>query len=185
MLAILYLFLFILFFASSILFALYFILALYSALEGAPYVPTNKQDIREILSYAKLKPGQTFLELGCGDGRITRAAVKHFRVKGIGVDVNHGLVLWARLHAWIQGLSDIHFSRNNVKKVPFRNIDVIYIFLLPKLINTFSDRLALEADPETLVISHGFRIPQFADRLEDVRPSKSFPTYYYRMKKSD
>lgn len=183
--AVLYLFLFILFFLSSIFFAIYFILLLYSALEGAPYVPTRGKDIMEILSHADLKPGQSFLELGCGDGRVTRTAVKQYQVKGTGIDVNQGLVLWARLKAWFQGLPNVRFIRENVKTISFDKRDVIYMFLLPNLIKTFAERLAVEVEPNTLVISHGFRVPQWAEHLEYTRKSPSFPTYYYRLRKTD
>jgi cyclopropane fatty-acyl-phospholipid synthase-like methyltransferase len=185
MVSLFYLGLFICFFALSIFFAVYFLLMLYSAFEGAPYVPTRDKDILEILSYAKLEPNQTFLELGCGDGRVTRTAVQHFHVRGIGIDVNLGLVLWARCKAWFQGLPHIQFRRDNVRSMSFDTIDVIYMFLLPKLIKTFSQRLALEVNPGTLVISHGFAVPGWEQYLMSKRHSRTFPTYYYKIQMND
>jgi hypothetical protein len=35
---------------------------------GAPYLPTLKPQVHAALELANLKPGQTLLELGCGDG---------------------------------------------------------------------------------------------------------------------
>jgi tRNA A58 N-methylase Trm61 len=57
-------------------------LGLFGEFLGAPYVPTSQKDIEEILKRAKLKKGQQFLELGSGDGRIIRAAVKNTRSMG-------------------------------------------------------------------------------------------------------
>jgi 16S rRNA A1518/A1519 N6-dimethyltransferase RsmA/KsgA/DIM1 with predicted DNA glycosylase/AP lyase activity len=41
---------------------------------GAPYVPTLKPQTEQALDLLNLKPGQTLLELGSGDGRVMRAA---------------------------------------------------------------------------------------------------------------
>lgn len=179
--SILYLLLFFVFFFFSIFFTVYFGFLFYSAFYGAPYVPTSKKDLFEILSYAQLKPEQSFFELGCGDGRVTRMAVQQFKVKGTGIDINGLLVMWARCKAWMQGIGDIHFRVDNVTSCSFKNVDVIYMFLLPQLINTFYDRLAREVSPNTLIISHGFSVPQWNDYLVSKRPSRRFPTYYYRI----
>ena len=43
---------------------------------GAPFLPTLKKQIDEALDLLDLKPGETMLELGCGDGRILLAATQ-------------------------------------------------------------------------------------------------------------
>ena len=43
----------------------------YAALSGAPWVPTWKGDIDRAKRLLDLKSGETFIELGCGDGRVT------------------------------------------------------------------------------------------------------------------
>lgn len=177
----LYLFLFVLFFIFSVFFAAYFIILLYSAFKGAPYVPTRAKDIQDILSHADLKSGQTFIELGCGDGRVTREAVKQYGVKGRGIDVNQALILWARLKSWLLGVPNVHFEKNNVKTMSYADIDVIYMFLLPSLIETFHNRLVREVKPDTLIISHGFKVSGWEKYLTYKRSSRTFPTYYYRI----
>jgi len=51
----------------------------------APYVPSPPHIVERMLEIAQLKPGETVYDLGCGDGRILIAAVKHFRAKAVGV----------------------------------------------------------------------------------------------------
>lgn len=43
---------------------------------GPPYVPTRKRNMQAALDLLELKPGQTMLELGSGDGRVLIAAAK-------------------------------------------------------------------------------------------------------------
>src|SRR3989338_8627805 len=84
--------------------AAYSIGLLYSSIMGAPYVPTSKKHIDEILKKANLDKDQTFMELGSGDGRLVRRAVQVYGVKGIGIDINSLLVLLSRLLAARQHL---------------------------------------------------------------------------------
>jgi hypothetical protein len=52
---------------------------------GAPYLPTLKQQVVTALELAQLKPGQSLLELGCGDGKVVLAAANqsHIGLSGL------------------------------------------------------------------------------------------------------
>ena len=89
--------------------AAYSIGLLYSSIMGAPYVPTSKKHIDEILKKANLKKDQVFMELGSGDGRIVRRAVQVYGVKGIGVDINSLLIILSKLLASRQHLEEVTF----------------------------------------------------------------------------
>ncbi|HZM63678.1 MAG TPA: methyltransferase domain-containing protein [Candidatus Saccharimonadales bacterium] len=66
---------------------------------GPPYLPTRRQQIEAALDLLALKPGQTMLDLGAGDGRVMRAAAQRgWRV--VGVELNPLLVLIAKLSTW-------------------------------------------------------------------------------------
>ena len=64
---------------------------------GAPFLPTLKPQITAALDLLDLKPGETLLELGCGDGRVLMAAAKR-GVKGVGYELNPILacIAWLR-----------------------------------------------------------------------------------------
>jgi SAM-dependent methyltransferase len=162
-----------------------FLLLLYSAFKGAPYVATRKKDIQSILGPAKLKRGQNFLEIGCGDGRIVRYAVQNYGVYGVGMDVNLVFVYWARLKALLQGINDSHlkFRKGNVMNFSFKDVDIIYMFLLPNLIERFYKRIEEGINRDVLVISHGFIISAWADKLIFKRTAKDFHSYYYKVSK--
>ncbi|MDO8622525.1 MAG: hypothetical protein Q7R80_04815, partial [bacterium] len=46
----------------------------YAGVSGAPWVPTWRRDVDRFLALAQLRPGERFYDLGCGDGRLVRAA---------------------------------------------------------------------------------------------------------------
>jgi len=74
------------------------------ALFGPPFVPTPQKTVNEILKKLKLKKGTVFYDLGCGDGRVVRSAVKNYGVTGIGVDLNPFLIFYCRLVVWLQNI---------------------------------------------------------------------------------
>jgi SAM-dependent methyltransferase len=66
---------------------------------GPPYLPTRRAQLNAALDLLDLKPGQTLLELGSGDGRVVLAAAKQgWNV--VGIELNPVLVLVSRLRTW-------------------------------------------------------------------------------------
>lgn len=149
---------------------------------GAPFVPTFGRYVKEILQKANLKKGQVFLELGSGDGRIVREAVKRYGVKGIGVEIHPLLILYSRWMSKLQGIKDIEFRRGNLFQTDLSQAKVIFLFLLPKTVEKLKDKILQECKKDTLIISHGFKIKGLERFLIDTTERKLFSTYYYKLK---
>jgi cyclopropane fatty-acyl-phospholipid synthase-like methyltransferase len=75
---------------SFILLVIAFLLFI-SIFDGAPYVPALKKSQVAVFKLLDLKPGQTFVDLGSGDGKMLRFAAKN-GLKAIGYEINP--VLW-------------------------------------------------------------------------------------------
>lgn len=159
---------------------LYLLSLIYSSLKGAPYVPTKQKLIQNILDEANLKRGQRFLELGCGDGRVVRFAVKKYGAKGVGIDVNPLVLLLAQIKTRMENILNISFLRQNVSDADVAEFDVVYLFLLPELLDKLTDKLEKETRDRVLIISHGFQIPSFKKYHIKTVMTDPFPTYYYK-----
>lgn len=160
--------------------AAYSVGLLYSSIMGAPYVPTSKKHIDEILNKANLKKGQVFMELGSGDGRIVRRAVQVYEVKGIGVDINSLLIMLSKLLASRQHLADVTFLNKNIFKVDFSTADIIYMFLMPETIKKLLPKMEKEIKKGALVISHGFKITGWEKKITYMIKAEPFSTFYYK-----
>lgn len=147
---------------------------------GSAYVPTRKKEIKKILKVANLKSGQIFYDLGCGDGRVVEEAVKTYKVKGWGIDINPVLIFWSNLKSRFKKINNLQYKAQNIFDVDLRNVDVIYLFLMPKLLVKLAPKLKKEARKNTLVISHAFKIDPFDSLLFKKLEGKPFPTYFYR-----
>lgn len=162
--------------------SVYTLSLIYSSLKGSPYVATRKKRVEEILREANLKKGKLFIELGSGDGRIVRTAVKIFGVRGIGIDVNPLLILWARIlvRLTFQEKKAITFKVENIFDTDLTKADYIYLFLMPKMIEELSKKMEKELKNDALVISHGFPIKGWERKLVKTLKVIPFPTYYYK-----
>lgn len=163
-----------------ILFSIFTIFLSYSSLKGAPYVPTAKNEADLILKESSLKKNQSFLDLGCGDGRLVRQAVKEYFVYGTGIDVNIIVILIARFLSRVENLKNISFVCANIVTYKLPKVDIIYIFLFPKLISKIEHKLKKQLDQNTLIISHGFEIKNFKSYLKKTINHHPFPTYFYK-----
>src|SRR5258708_3093515 len=72
----------------------------------APFVTSSVKIVDRMLELAKLKPGETLYDLGCGDGRILIAAAEKYKVKAVGVEISPKLVAEAQANIERSGLSD-------------------------------------------------------------------------------
>ena len=124
---------------------------------GAPYVPILKRDSNRILKLAGLKPGQTLIDLGSGDGRLLRAAAAH-GVRCIGYEINPYLVLISRIVCWrYRKLVTIHTA--NIWTTALPPADVIYIFIQDRYTAKLEAKFESEISTPTKVISYVFELP--------------------------
>jgi hypothetical protein len=124
---------------------------------GAPYVPIRRRDSGQLLDLAGLKPGQTLVDLGSGDGQLLRLAAAR-GIRGIGYEINPIMVLVSRLVCWrYRRLVKIHLADLWRSQLP--PADAVYVFLMPRFMERLDQKLTAEIKQPTWVISYVFEIP--------------------------
>lgn len=143
---------------------------------------TKKRLIQTILKHAHLEKGMRMLELGCGDGRILREAVRRYGVTGLGIDVNPLVIQRARWLSRLLDPSKIQFRVKDIRDpLDISKYDVIYLYLLPEFIEEISHKIEKEGKSKVLVISHAFEIYRWNKYLEKTIATQPTDTYYYRL----
>jgi SAM-dependent methyltransferase len=124
---------------------------------GAPYLPTLKPQVRAALELANLKPGETLLELGCGDGRVLIAAAQ-VGVHSIGYELNPILVAltWLRTRRYRK---QITVRWRNIWNVDLPPADAIFVFLLPRYMVKLDNKIIQSKHRPVKLISFAFKIP--------------------------
>lgn len=104
-------------------------------LYGAPYLPTLRPNMHTALDLLDLKPGDTMLELGCGDGRVLKAAAER-GWKAVGYELNPILVIIAYLNTW-KYRTLVTVKWGNALTAQWPKAEGVYVFglrsLMPKL----------------------------------------------------
>lgn len=176
-----YLFLIFFTFLFALFSFLFSISMLYSSIKGAPFVPSAHKEVNKILEYLKPKKGSLIIELGSGDGRFLRTASRKYQTKGIGVEINPLIVLYARFLTFITKTSNVTFVCKSLFDYPLEKADYIYLFLYPKLLDKLVPIFEKQCKKTCIIVSHGFKIPNWKKHLFHYIPSKTFETYFYRL----
>jgi SAM-dependent methyltransferase len=125
-------------------------------LVGAPYLPTLNKQVETALDLLDLKPGQTLLELGCGDGKVLLAAARH-GLTVVGYELNPFLVLVARLRTW-RYRRQVQVRWGNFWRANWPPADGVFVFLLDRFMSRLDEKLQSLHQPVRLV-SFAFQIP--------------------------
>lgn len=140
---------------------------------GAPYVPTLKPQVTAALDLAELKPGQTMLELGCGDGKILVAAARQ-GINIVGYELNPLLVAIA----WLRTLRyrrHVRIIWGDFWRKPWPEAEAVFTFLLPKYMEKLDKKLIRYEYKPVKLVSFAFRIP--GKRLTAVKNGVYLYTY--------
>ncbi|TAK03591.1 class I SAM-dependent methyltransferase [Patescibacteria group bacterium] len=138
----------------------------YAAWRGAPWVPTWRRDLDRLAGLAALKPGEHFVELGCGDARVCVEMARRSGARATGVEL--GLPQWAaaRLRAWHSRLP-VQIALGDAFSFPLADADVAYLFLMPDALAKLAPKLAAELRPGARVVSYVWPVPGMQVVRED------------------
>ena len=145
-------------------------LPLLAQLPDAPYHGTPPEIVERMLKLAELRAGDVVYDLGCGDGRIVIAAVRHPGVRGVCVELDPQRLRWARDAAADAGVSSrIEFVQGDLFQVPIADATVVTLYLMRPANLRLRPRLLRDLRPGTRVVSSTFDMGNWdAERTEQV-----------------
>jgi len=135
---------------------------LLAVISGSPIVFADKEAIRACFRLAGLQPGQTVIDLGCGDGRALIIAAREFGAKGIGVDRSFYSFWRSRFNLWRSGQSaQVKIVRGDFKAAEkvLAQADVVYLYLLNETLAQIEPWLFKSIGHQTRVVSLAFSFP--------------------------
>ncbi len=126
---------------------------------GPPYVPTLKLNINTALDLLDLKPGQTLLDLGSGDGRVMIAAAKRgINVVGIEVSPILALIAYFRTHKYRRQVK-VKIIWGNYFLTHWPPADGVFGFIIQYQMRRLDNRLQEWHDHPVRMASFAFKIP--------------------------
>jgi SAM-dependent methyltransferase len=123
---------------------------------GAPYLPTLSRQLEVSLDMLDLKPGQTMLELGCGDGRVLIAAAERgWKVVGYELNPILAFVAWARTRKYH---GQVRVVCGNFWVLTWPQTDGIFGFILPRYMSKLNKKVIQDCKRPVKVVSFAFAI---------------------------
>lgn len=140
-------------FAGTVVFCFVFVL-----LFGAPFLPTLRPQIEVALDLLDLKPGQTMLELGCGDGRVLIAAARR-GLKAVGYELNPilAVIAWVRTRRYHD---QVRVVWGDYWRAPWPPAEGIFGFILPRYMSKLHKKVMQYLYRPLRISSFAFIIPQ-------------------------
>jgi hypothetical protein len=149
---------------------------------GAPFVATKQKEIDLILNEIPMKKDSFLIELGSGDGRFIRSAVKKYNVRGLGIEIQPFLLWYSRIVSYVQRVPKAKYKSQNFFHTDLSQADVIFMFLLPKTIKKLTPKLQKETREGVIIISHAFQITGLEKYLTSTLKRKPYSTFFYTLK---
>jgi SAM-dependent methyltransferase len=126
------------------------------------FVPTPEHVVEEMMSLARVGPGDVVYDLGCGDGRLVIAAAKRGAKKAVGVDIDPERIREARENARGARVQDkVLFVEGDLFAMDISDATVVTLYLLPELNLRLRPKL-LALAPGTRIVSHAYDMGDWA-----------------------
>jgi predicted RNA methylase len=112
-----------------------------------------------MLNVADLKAGETFYDLGSGDGRTVVMAAQEFGARAVGIELREDLAkkaLAAVQELGIQG--KVTIVREDMFNVNVSPADVVFLYLTTSANDKVKPKLERELKSGTRVVSHDYEI---------------------------
>jgi SAM-dependent methyltransferase len=144
--------------AISLFFFLRTIVVAVSMLTEVPYLPSNKT-YKEAIGYLNIDEGDKVIDIGCGDGRVLRYAAKKYpEAQFVGIDRNFLLITYAKFLNILFRRENLVFIKANAHDFNLREYDKVYLYLLPKIVDSIllEKRDELKKGCEVVSFHYGF-----------------------------
>lgn len=134
----------------------------------APWVPTPDEAIQEMMKIADVGQEDTVCDLGCGDGRMLIAAVKHFGAKrAIGYEIKLELCNLSGQEVQNQDLQQqITIHQENMLTSDVSEATVITTYLSTRTNALLRKKLEMETKPGTRIVTYGFQMRKWQSRSQ-------------------
>ena len=124
---------------------------------GALFIPTPSVRVNTFLDAVPMSSQNLLVDLGCGDGRVLRAARKRYGVRTLGFEINPFAYFTAKLRNL--GVKGIKIRWRDFWEEELGDANVVFCYLFPDVMKRLAEKLETELHPGTWVVSCNFPIP--------------------------
>ncbi|TSC69268.1 MAG: methyltransferase type 11 [Parcubacteria group bacterium Gr01-1014_66] len=143
--------------------------------KGAPFVRSSSALQNDVMTIARIRPGERVLDLGSGDGSLLILAAE-YGAYGTGIEINPFLVMIARARIRQKGLCHrIRIIWGDIFNTPLPSTDLVIFYLWPETLMRLRTKLIQELSSHTRLVSLAFPIREW------IPEQKLGNTFLYRL----
>lgn len=125
----------------------------------APWWRTNKKVARAICRLAKISKQDVIYDLGSGTGTALIVASREFGAKGVGIEIDPLRFFVSNMLLRSNGVSDrVKILKKNFYDVDISSATVVFVYLVPRVLEKLKPKLLRELKPGTLILSYRYKI---------------------------
>ncbi len=147
----------------------------------SPWWQVGTAQVREGLKFAKINKDDIVYDLGSGDGRIPIIATREFMARGVGIEIDYIRYLTAWLKVQLYNLGDkVTLKRGNFFDYNISDATVIFVYLVPGVLEKLKPKLLQELKKGTKIISYKYKFEP-AKRLKFIRSDTKNQIHLYQI----
>lgn len=147
----------------------------------SPWWVVHTRQIREGLKLAKVTKDDVVYDLGSGDGRVPITAAKEFGAAGVGIEIDYIRHLTARLKVRKNKVADkVTLKRENFFNSNISNATVVFLYLVPRVLEKLKPKLFKELKKGTRIISYKYKFKPDT-KLKFVRSDTKNQIHLYKI----
>lgn len=169
---------------SPLLFFILFVIVGSAAVAGvsaAPWLPTRKKEVDQLISALQKNPPQKIIDLGCGDGRIVFAVARMFPdaiCHGVEISVLPYLFCLIRKYARPRLYKNTYFIYKSLYSVPLDSYDAVITFLLSSSYPKLLPKWRKELQSEARLYIEAWPLPE-TEHIDRIKQGDILPLYVY------
>lgn len=125
-----------------------------------PFWWTPQDRVRDMLEIAEVSEDDVVYDLGSGDGRIVIAAAEKYGARGVGIEIDPGLVEASNLAAETAGVADkVTFVQGDFYETDFSDATVVTLYLFEETNEKLKPYFIEQLAPNARIVTYKYRMP--------------------------
>jgi precorrin-6B methylase 2 len=134
----------------------------------APFDPTPPEVVERMLALAAVKKSDVIYDLGSGDGRILITAAKRYGARGVGFEIDPGLVKLARENARKEGVEKlVEIRQQDFLTADLSAASVVTLYLSYEGNFAVRPQLMRQLKPGARVVSYAFDMGEWQPKIAE------------------
>ncbi len=156
--------------------------AAYAGYRGAPWVPTRKQDLHQVLTVLENEPSKQYaIDLGCGTGSLLFIlAQKYPEMTLRGYDISFGPLLFGWIRKWLspRTYKNVSLHWKNLYHVDISPADLVFVFMMPGPHTRIAKTVLHRAQDHALVLFEAWP-PEGFSPVRTIQEKGCLPLHIY------